>query len=325
MPCLRPIDVFNRKAGKSFLVPCGKCDECLHRRKMSYVFRCEQEKLHGDFSHCYFITLTYSDSYLPYESYSEKKGGSPVNPVSTGESLLCSYDLTQFFKRYRLFVGDSIRYFACGEYGDRAKTHRPHYHIILFCNQDWKTCVKNSELAWSYLVAETAEDRKSRYKLQRKLGKTIKRDSRSMVNRELIGRVQVKSVTYKRICYVSKYCNKLLFQDEVVKPFIRLSNGLGSNFLDTDTVDICKQQNRHYTYFENGLPVAIPRYFSHRMFTLDQMSEFQLKMIENTSIPLELLDDSVKVVEWVRNFNAGVLSHANRARLARYGILKFYG
>ena len=132
MPCLRPIDVFNRKAGRAFLAPCSKCDECLQRRKMSFVFRCEQEKLHGEFKHCYFITLTYKDSYLPFVSYSEKKFGSPVNPVSTGESLLCPYDLSQFFKRYRLFSEDKIRFFACGEYGSEDNTHRPHYHVVLF-------------------------------------------------------------------------------------------------------------------------------------------------------------------------------------------------
>ena len=35
-----------------------------------------------------------------------------------------------FIKRLRARVGAPIRYFACGEYGD--KFSRPHYHVIFF-------------------------------------------------------------------------------------------------------------------------------------------------------------------------------------------------
>lgn len=37
-------------------------------------------------------------------------------------------------KRLRFNTGVKIRYFACGEYGE--KTHRPHYHAIIF-GYDW--------------------------------------------------------------------------------------------------------------------------------------------------------------------------------------------
>lgn len=60
-----------------------------------------------------FITLTFSDNYLP-EDYS----------VSVR-------DIQLFIKRYRKYLGHSrIRYFACGEYGDEGG--RPHYHILAF-------------------------------------------------------------------------------------------------------------------------------------------------------------------------------------------------
>lgn len=57
-----------------------------------------------------FLTLTYDDRHLP--------------PFST----LQKSDLDNFFKRIRNHA--KVRYFGCGEYGER--TRRPHYHVLLF-------------------------------------------------------------------------------------------------------------------------------------------------------------------------------------------------
>lgn len=349
MPCISPIDIFVKSAGHSYPVPCNRCDECLNRRKMSYVYRIQQEAMHGIFKYRYFITLTYKDSYLPYESYSRKLQGSPLDSVSTGESLLCPYDLSQFFKRYRLFSGDKVRYFACGEYGSESNTHRPHFHIVLFCNHDWKTCKHYCELSWSYLVAESLEDRKRRYKLAKKLKRPVKRDSRHMSNRDLIGRVNIVSVTYRRMCYVAKYCNKALYKDEIVPPFVRLSNGLGDGFLSSDTAELCKSQNRHYSFFENGLPVALPRYYSHKLFTLEQMDSFNMSVIMSSNPPdfkssevFTSVDDEFdgqetdyfvirhvnpwdKINAWYKAFAANKEIARKRSRLARYGLIGYYG
>lgn len=60
-----------------------------------------------------FLTLTYADEWLP-DDYSVS-----VRPLQL------------FFKRLRkLRPGKTLRYFACGEYGD--KDQRPHYHVVLF-------------------------------------------------------------------------------------------------------------------------------------------------------------------------------------------------
>lgn len=63
-----------------------------------------------------FITLTYSEENLPYEE--------EYRPS------LCKRDLQLFLKRLRAYYGGPIRFYACGEYGE--KSHRPHYHAILF-------------------------------------------------------------------------------------------------------------------------------------------------------------------------------------------------
>lgn len=60
-----------------------------------------------------FITLTYSDEYLPENA------------------SLVKEDLQKFMKRLRRDLGRRvIKYFACGEYGENFL--RPHYHAIIF-------------------------------------------------------------------------------------------------------------------------------------------------------------------------------------------------
>lgn len=64
-----------------------------------------------------FVTLTYNDDNLPFSSY--------------GCATLSKRDVQLWLKRLRkFFSGTQIRYFLSGEYGP--KTHRPHYHAILF-------------------------------------------------------------------------------------------------------------------------------------------------------------------------------------------------
>lgn len=96
---------------ESIKLPCGKCIGCRLERSRQWAMRCVMEaKQHED--NC-FITLTYDENHVP-------KNGS-----------LLPEDLTKFFKRLRKFLGNKkIRYFACGEYGE--KHNRPHYHAIIF-------------------------------------------------------------------------------------------------------------------------------------------------------------------------------------------------
>lgn len=274
--CYQPIDVFVRSVHKAFLVPCGKCAGCLERKRQQWLLRAQYEM--KSFRYCYFVTLSYSDEFLPYESYSRKVKGLPYNPISTGESLLCPYDLRKFFERFRHLCGE-FSYFACGEYGSEDNTKRPHYHICLYTNDNWEITLMNVRLAWSYLRPESRQERYQRYKKSKLLGKKIPRDSWNIRNRTPIGRDQVRCLSYKRITYVAKYVTKQINSKEVVPPFYRVSNGLGKCFLQSEECKILKATNRHYANLQSGLPCALPRYFSQRMFTLKQMEDFQLDMI----------------------------------------------
>lgn len=95
-------------------VPCGKCPECLERRRADWSLRLSYESRRHINSQ--FITLTYEDDFIVYGARSP---------------TLVKADLQLFFKRLRKrLINSKLKYYAIGEYG--TNTHRPHYHIILF-------------------------------------------------------------------------------------------------------------------------------------------------------------------------------------------------
>lgn len=108
----RPI-VFSTKYGFKDLpvtVPCGRCTGCRLEYSRQWAIRCVHEsQMH---KHNAFITLTYSPENLPDDNSIHKS------------------ELQKFFKRLRKHTGKRLRYFACGEYGE--KNNRPHYHAVIF-------------------------------------------------------------------------------------------------------------------------------------------------------------------------------------------------
>ena len=97
-------------------VPCGKCREC----KMDYARQWADRMIleAQDWPHNLFFTATYNNEHLPINS-------------SSGFPTLDKRDVQLFMKRLRkAFEFRKIRFYFAGEYGGR--THRPHYHAILF-------------------------------------------------------------------------------------------------------------------------------------------------------------------------------------------------
>jgi len=137
MPCYHPIDAWRKNGGgitfnmrdgfidRPVTIACGQCIGCRLERSRQWAVRCMHEaSLHED--NC-FITLTYSDEYLPR-----------AIDVETGEigagvlPSLNKRDMQLFMKRLRKeFSHVKIRFLQCGEYG--SQTGRPHHHALLFC------------------------------------------------------------------------------------------------------------------------------------------------------------------------------------------------
>lgn len=105
---------------------CGQCMGCRLERSRQWAIRMSHEAACYD-RNC-FITLTYRDECLPPHGSLDVK------------------HFQDFMKRLRFRFGSGIRFFHCGEYGE--KFARPHYHACLF-NFDfpdkklWRTVREN--------------------------------------------------------------------------------------------------------------------------------------------------------------------------------------
>lgn len=105
-------------------IPCGQCIGCRLQRSREWANRMMMELKYHEKA-C-FLTLTYNDDYLNWF-----EGMDPVTGEIKKYAGLVKEDLQKFIKDLRNKHRDiKIRYFACGEYGD--KSSRPHYHLILF-------------------------------------------------------------------------------------------------------------------------------------------------------------------------------------------------
>ncbi len=120
VPCYRPIPAYRNRGGSvsfkhvedcsELKLPCGSCIGCRLEHSRQWAVRMMHEaQMHDSNS---FITLTYRDEDLP------------LNGVNVGH-------FQDFMKRLRSRLSPrAIRFFHCGEYGE--KFSRPHYHAIIF-------------------------------------------------------------------------------------------------------------------------------------------------------------------------------------------------
>lgn len=124
MQCVTPIPL--RK--QEIVVPCGKCNACLQRKRADWCIR-----LHYELKACngmaVFSTLTYSDENLP---------------LADDEPTLVKADFQNFMKRLRKANPTPIRYYCVGEYG--TKFGRPHYHALIFGAD--KSIVESMSAEW---------------------------------------------------------------------------------------------------------------------------------------------------------------------------------
>lgn len=165
------------------LVGCGRCTGCRIQKAQEWAIRCTHEASMYDANS--FITLTYADENLP-DNYS----------VSVREWQL-------FMKRLRFVYPEKIRFFACGEYGE--KTFRPHYHALIF------NCEFND---------------KSYYKTER--------DNKLYTSTALstlwpYGLATLGDVTYQSAAYVTRYVMKKMVGDKADEHYWRYNPVTGQN------------------------------------------------------------------------------------------------
>lgn len=134
-------EMYDRPAGRKFLenkyrrvtpIPCGQCIECKLNYAREWATRGMLEMNYGynggkyPDGTCWFITLTYSDEYLPTAVKVNTETGEKFEGIS-----LEKHDIQKFCKRLRYHYPQmKSKYISAGEYG--TNTQRPHYHMIWF-------------------------------------------------------------------------------------------------------------------------------------------------------------------------------------------------
>lgn len=221
-------------------VPCGRCPACRRRKQNEWAFRIMEEAKYS--RNTFFVTLTYEDEFLPYSDL--------------GVSTLDPNRLHKFVKDLR--YNFSFRYFACGEYGD--KFERPHYHMILFVNEDLTlTQIEN-------FISKRWPD----------------------------GFVKVESpITAGRAKYCAKYSMKQVGFDygDVVPPFARMSRrpGIGKKFLDNLNVPLFRKLQLWHVHDYQGTPYPLPRYYRERLYSKDECDQHSmlLEHVKNAELDLK--------------------------------------
>lgn len=128
-------------------IPCGQCMSCRIDYSRQWANRCLLEMQYHKST--MFVTLTYNDENLPTDILDVAPDTGETNiPIHS----LVLKDLQNFFKDLRYHYKDKLRYFACGEYGDKG---RPHYHCIIFGLElddlkMYKRVVQNGQVYWYY-------------------------------------------------------------------------------------------------------------------------------------------------------------------------------
>lgn len=230
----RPV-VFNARDGYDDLtvnLPCGRCIGCRLERSRQWAIRCVHEaSLHEN--NC-FITLTFDDKYL------DVKGS------------LVKADFQKFMKRLRKHFGTGIRYFHCGEYGE--KLGRPHHHACLF-NLDFP-----DKILW-----QTREG----IKLYR---------SKTLEDLWPFGHSTIGGVTFESAAYVARYVTKKIIgknaashYGDKIPEYVTMSRrpGLARGWLEKYTSDVYPSD----FIIIRGKKCKVPKYYD-RVYELTNPKEY---------------------------------------------------
>jgi len=229
-------------------IPCGQCIGCRLERSRQWAVRCQHEsELH--LANC-FLTLTYDDAYLPKDRSLNQK------------------HFQDFMKRLRKRFGYSkkkrpngpkIRFFHCGEYGE--KYGRPHYHAIIF----------GHDLRGPKVIGRSRNGEYPRYNSPALEALWSDPDTR-----QPYGLVEVGAVTPSSIAYVAGYCVKKVGQS--LTPIIIDENG---EFIPAEPEFILCSKNpaiglrywqkygqqavNHDNVVINGAKRPLPRYYDKKL------------------------------------------------------------
>lgn len=251
----QPQHVYTDLIIKDFIeVPCGKCWGCRLEYSKQWAMRCMLEA--KDHENNQFITLTYDDEHLPHNQIIDYDTGEVIT-----QETLAPEDLQGFMKKLRRYYEyhfgygrDKIKFYACGEYGDRKG--RPHYHAIIYdlpIPDKKLKCIdkKGSKVYTSEIITKI-------------WGKGI---------------VGIADVTYESCAYVARYVMKKIKGKEAVEEleatgkvncFTRMSRnpGIGKKYYDENSGKIYECDEIWLKNKYGPLQCKPPRYYD-KLFDID--------------------------------------------------------
>lgn len=218
MACVHPLQLGSDATRNKRLVACGQCMPCRISRATEWAVRCLHERS-GWLRSC-FVTLTYNEEDVPRDFSLDKE------------------EFTKFWKRLRKAAKRPLRYYACGEYGER--NGRPHYHALIFGVAPYER--ELVEKAWGH--GHCCGIHRSNF--QCTLG----------------------SITMQSARYVADYVGKAVTGDRGreayggrTPPFAVMSLGIGRGFADKHRDQLLRQG----VVTVGGKPAGMPRYYKVRL------------------------------------------------------------
>lgn len=178
---------------------CGCCPECLREKASYWALRCSMQ---AKSTPGVMVTLT-------YDSYIYDKAGRVIGERVAKDMCVDKKDCQLFIKRLRKFFdkldGRKIKYLLTAEYGK--KTHRPHYHALLF------------NVTFSDIVF---------YKLSKRGNAIYKSKTLDKLWNNGICTVDSININGKTARYCTKYCAKDAGAEDT---FMLFSHGIGDDNL----------------------------------------------------------------------------------------------
>lgn len=162
-------------------------------------------------------------------------------------------------KRYRKIAGTGVRFFACGEYGE--KSLRPHYHVLLL----------NSDLNDRKLIKSG-----SQYNLYA---------SNVLSKLWTAGSHVIGDVNFESAAYVARYCTKKITGPKAkdhygdrIPEFLVMSRrpGIGAGYVQKYNSELYAHDN----CIVNGVPSSLPRFYDQKYASLNDTCEARLAVLK---------------------------------------------
>lgn len=241
--CLFPLYLPIENCRDKLRVRCGHCINCKAHKAREWCMRLEMESHY--WSDMCFVTLTYSDEYLPrhlidgHIYFTDEEIGKNPELALLSEPTHNPDHLTLFLKRLRKRLETPCRYFAVGEYGTRYG--RSHLHILFFGIPAGAVTQRLMEKCWTY------------------------------------GFVQVKPFFKETCTYIAGYVQKKLYGKEKylfkLPEFMRCSHHLGERWL-LDNISSIDDEHPYINI--GGYKYGLPRQFRKILVSKGKLKEISL-------------------------------------------------